>query len=124
MDEPTTFEIDLVLGGVRHVYSVSLDDERVLAERAVRYPKGKESLLFERNRDAVEFGPALRARGRVIAELLRPNAAFLSTAAATNDPTLLPALQMVLAKPAPRRSAQPSPSSRSLGRHAQWFALG
>ena len=33
---PTTFEIDLVLDGVRHVYSVSIDDERVLAERAVR----------------------------------------------------------------------------------------
>jgi uncharacterized protein len=89
-DKATSFEIDLVLGGVRHVYSVSLDDDRVLAERAVRFPKGKESLLFERDRDAVEFGPALRARGRVIAELLRPNAAFLSTAAATNDATLLP----------------------------------
>jgi uncharacterized protein len=87
---PTTFEIDLVLHGVRHLYSVSIDDERVIAERAVRYPKGKESLLFERNSDDIEFGRALRSRGRMIGELLRPNAAFLSTGAATNDETLLP----------------------------------
>jgi uncharacterized protein len=88
--EATTFEIDLVLDGVRHLYSVSLNNDRVLEERAVRFPKGKESLMFERSGDVVEFGPALRARGRMIAELLRPNAAFLSTAAATNDPTLRP----------------------------------
>ena len=90
VDQPSMFEIDLVLDGVRQLYSVSLDDDRVLAERAVRFPKGKESLLFERTGDHIEFGPSLRSRGRVIVELLRPNAAFLSVAAATNDPTLLP----------------------------------
>ena len=88
--EPTEFTIDIVLHGIRHTYTVTVDDERVLHERAVRFPKGKESLLFERNGDQFEFGPALRTRGRMITELLRPNAAFLSTAAATNDPTLLP----------------------------------
>ena len=87
---PSSFEVDLVLDGVRHIYSVGIDDERVLAERAVRFPKGKESLLFERTNDQVAFGPALRSRGRMITELLRPNAAFLSTAAATKDDTLLP----------------------------------
>ena len=79
-----------MLHGIRHTYSVTVNDERVLHERAVRFPKGKESLLFERTLDRFEFGPALRTRGRMITELLRPNAAFLSTAAATNDPTLLP----------------------------------
>ena len=88
--KPTMFEIDLVLGGVRHEYRVELDDERVLVERLVRYPKGKESLLFDRRRDEIEFGPSLRSRGRIIGELLRPNASFLSTAAATNDEVLLP----------------------------------
>jgi uncharacterized protein len=87
---PTSFEIDLVLHGVRHIYSISVNDERIVSERAVRFPKGKESLLFSRDNDTVEFGPAMKTRGRLIAELLRPNAAFLSTAAATNDETLLP----------------------------------
>ena len=87
---PSTYEIDLVLGGVRHLYAVTLTDERVTHERASRFPKGKESLLFERVDDRFDFGPALRARGRMVTELLRPNAAFLSTAAATNDPVLLP----------------------------------
>jgi uncharacterized protein len=53
---PTSFEIDLVLHGVRHVYSITLDDDRIVTERAVRFPKGKESLLFHRDKDKVEFG--------------------------------------------------------------------
>lgn len=89
-DQPTSYEVDLVLDGVRHVYSVTIDDERVLEERAVRYPHGKEALLFRRQGDDLEFGPPLRSQGRWISKLLRPNAAFLSTAAATNDETLLP----------------------------------
>ncbi len=87
---PTTYSIDLVLDGVRHVYAVTIDDDRVLDERAVRFPHGKEALLFHRHADEVDFGPSLRSRGRWISTLLRPNAAFLSTAAATNDETLLP----------------------------------
>ena len=87
---PSTYEIDLVLGGVRHFYSVTMTDEQVTHERATRFPKGKESLLFERVDGRVEFGPALRTRGRMVPEFLRPNAAFLSIAAATNDPALLP----------------------------------
>lgn len=90
IDQPTSYEVDLVLDGVRHVYSVTIDDERVLEERAVRYPHGKEALLFRRQGDELEFGPPLRTQGRWISKLLRPNAAFLSTAAATNEETLLP----------------------------------
>ena len=88
--QPTSYVVDLLLDGVRHVYSIVVDDERVLEERAVRYPHGKEALLFQRRADDLEFGPPLRTQGRWIAKLLRPNATFLSTAAATNDETLLP----------------------------------
>lgn len=91
--EPTRFEIDLVLDGVRHEYGVLFDDHSVLEEFAYWYPKGRPALLFERSRDRVELGAMQRTKGRAILELLRPNALFLSTAASASHAGLLPLYQ-------------------------------
>ena len=88
--EPSRFEVDLVLEGVRYEYGFALDDERVLEEWAYRYPHGKAVRLFHRSDSRVEHGSAERARGRAVEALLRPNALFLSTAASANHPVLLP----------------------------------
>jgi uncharacterized protein len=88
--EPSRFEVDLILEGVRHEYGFSLDDERVLEEWAYRYPHGKAVRLFHRRGDDVELGSVERVKGRAVIELLRPNALFLSTAASANHPVLLP----------------------------------
>ena len=88
--EPSRFEVDLVLEGVRHEYGFALDDERVREEWAYRYPHGKAVRLFHRRGDDVELGSANRVKGRAVMELLRPNALFLSTAASANHPALLP----------------------------------
>ncbi len=88
--EPSRFEVDLVLEGVRFEYGFALDDERVLEEWAYRYPHGKAVRLFHRRDSCVEHGSAERARGRAVEALLRPNALFLSTAASANHPVLLP----------------------------------
>lgn len=85
---PSSFEIDVVVGGVLHGYGFEVDDRRVLREWASRYPHGREALLFEREGDDISFGPTERGRSRAAAKLLRPNALLLSTAAATNHPTL------------------------------------
>lgn len=87
---PSTFEIDLVLHGVRHEYGFRLDDDRVLDEWAYRYPRGRAALIFKREGDSVELGTSDRGKGRAVLELLRSNALFLSTAAAANHPALLP----------------------------------
>lgn len=86
---PSRFEIDFVLRGVRHEYGFALDDEEVSDEWAVHYPHGRAALLFRRSGSNVELGPAIRERGRAATELLRPNALFLSTASAANQPSLL-----------------------------------
>ena len=88
--EPSRFEVDLVLEGVRYEYGFALDDERVREEWAYRYPHGKAVRLFHRWGDDVELGSTDRVKGRAVTELLRPNALFLSTAAAANHPALLP----------------------------------
>jgi AAA15 family ATPase/GTPase len=88
--EPSRFEVDLVLEGVRYEYGFALNDERVQEEWAYRYPRGKAVRLFHRWGDDVELGSAERVKSRAVIELLRPNALFLSTAASANHPVLLP----------------------------------
>ena len=90
VSEASKFEVDLVLHGVRHQYGVTVDNERVLDEWAVSYPKGRSTLLFSRDLDRLEFGASERSKSRAVAEILRPNALFLSTAASANHPVLLP----------------------------------
>lgn len=90
---PSHFEVDLVLQGIRHVYGFIIDDDRVREEWAYRYPRGRATLLFRRDRDNVDLGERNRARGRAVIEILRPNALFLSAAAAANHPDLLPLRQ-------------------------------
>jgi len=87
---PSTYEVELVLHGVRHEYGFSLDSERVIREWARSYPRGRAVLLLQRDGDHIDLGSHLRGRGRATEEILRPNALFLSTAAATNHPLFLP----------------------------------
>lgn len=88
--EPSRFEVDLVLDGVRHEYGFVLDDERVIEEWAYWYPKGRAALIFRREADEIEAGSVERHKTRAVEELLRPNALFLSTAASAKHAALLP----------------------------------
>lgn len=81
---PSTYEIDLVLDGIRHEYGFVVDDQRVVSEFARNYPRGKAVTIFRREGDAVVLGEKDRAKGRAITEILRSNSLFLSAAAAAD----------------------------------------
>lgn len=87
---PSTYEVELVLDGVRYEYGFRLDGERVLEEWARSYPHGRPTLLLAREGDEIQLGTQQRAKGRATEEILRPNALFVSTAAATNHPVFMP----------------------------------
>lgn len=87
---PSTYEVELVLDGVRHEYGFRLDSEQIQEEWARSYPRGRAVLLLHRTGDEVQLGAQRRAKGRATEEILRSNALFLSTAAATNHPLFLP----------------------------------
>jgi uncharacterized protein len=87
---PSTYEIEVVIGGIRHVYGFRLDSERIIEEWARSYTHGRPATLLLREGDQVRLGAQQRATGRAIGKILRPNALFLSTAAATNHPSFLP----------------------------------
>jgi uncharacterized protein len=88
--KPSRFEVDLVLGGICYEYGFIIDDESVREEWVYRYSHGKAARIFHRHGSDMEFGASGRAKSRAVAELLRPNALYLSTAASANHPALLP----------------------------------
>ena len=88
--KPSSFEIEIVLHGVKHDYGFVVDDSRVLEEWAYHYPNGRAALLFHRENDNVHPGATERSRTRAVKDLLRSNALYLSTAAAAHHPLLLP----------------------------------
>ena len=89
-NQPSRFDIDLILEGVRHEYGFIVSDEHVVEEWAYHYPKGRAALIFRRIGDEVEAGSIERQKTRAVQELIRSNALFLSTAASAKHGALLP----------------------------------
>ncbi|HEY8020952.1 MAG TPA: ATP-binding protein [Thermoanaerobaculia bacterium] len=90
---PSRFEIDFLLGGVRHRYGFELDADRVREEWLYAYPSRRQQLWFHRGSQGAapfEFGKSLRGNNRRISALARRNSLFLSAAAENNHPALSP----------------------------------
>ena len=87
---PSSYEVDLVLDGIRFEYGFTLDASRVISEYARHYPRGKSALIFRREGLDVQLGERDRAKGRAVGEILRQNALYLSAAAAADHPGLQP----------------------------------
>lgn len=91
--QPTKLSIDFVTAGERHEYALEFNMERFTREElhAIGAETNRRRLLFTRDdNDRIEYGPSFRGQRKAIEEILRPNSSFISTAAATNNPTLMP----------------------------------
>ncbi|RZU30163.1 hypothetical protein EV284_5120 [Streptomyces sp. BK022] len=79
--EPSSYAVDLLIDGVRHVYGFSAGDGAIEEEWLYSYPKARKRVLFERKGGAVTFGASLTGE-RVAAErIMRANSLYLSAAA-------------------------------------------
>lgn len=91
--EPSLFEVEFLLEGVRYRYGFRLDSQRILAEWLHAFPNRRSQLWFSRDADSwpvFTFGKRLRGKHRTIEPLTRKNSLFLSVAAENNHPALLP----------------------------------
>ena len=79
--EPSRFELDFVIGGVRHHYGFEASDDAFESEWLYTFPKSHRRMLFEREDGKFHFGRGLKGRNAVIADLTRPNSLYLSAAA-------------------------------------------
>ena len=78
---PSHFEMDFILGDVRHHYGFEATDEEFVSEWLFDYPSGRRRTLFERDGGEFRFGRALKGRNHILADLTRENSLFLSAAA-------------------------------------------
>ena len=88
--KPSVYGVDIVIQGVSWQYGFIVDDERVIEEYAYYYPKGRRSLLFDRDKNAIKFGPVLRPLGGSLQDISRSNSLLLSVAGATSNKILAP----------------------------------
>ncbi|WP_101254757.1 AAA family ATPase [Streptomyces barkulensis] len=91
--EPSFFEVDVVIDGVRWTYGFELGRERIEAEWVHSYPRGRRQEWMDRDasRPEVYRWPGNRVRDRNhLAQRTRPNALLLSTAGTDNHPQLSP----------------------------------
>ncbi len=87
-EAPSEFHVDLILDGIRWQYGFEVDDYRVLGEYAYFSPRGRRSLVFERDHEDIRFGPAFRTSGRALERISRHNSLLLSVAGLTDDDIL------------------------------------
>ena len=78
---PSLFEVTMLVDGVRHQYGFVADDEQFVEEWLYAWPHGRRQIWFEREGASFKFGEHLRGENRIIEEVTRPNALFLSVAA-------------------------------------------
>ncbi|WP_043625151.1 AAA family ATPase [Nonomuraea candida] len=94
--DASLFEVDIVLDGDRYVYGFELSDEQVEAEWLHAYPGGqaRRQVWFERDADSGDPfsfpGEGLKGPKESLVSQTRPNALFLTVAAAFNHPHLKP----------------------------------
>jgi hypothetical protein len=90
-EDPSFFEADFFLEGVRYRYGFRLDSQSILGEWLYAYPSRRSQRWFSREEDAAfTFGKQLKGHHRAIEPLTRKNTLFLSVAAENNHPALSP----------------------------------
>ncbi len=101
LDEPTEFEINFIVEGIRYQYGFTATRERVLEEWLFAFPKGARSqhwLSREYNKETQEYkwhlnSDKLKGSRDVWKKATKNNALFISTAAQLNSEQLKPLVE-------------------------------
>lgn len=63
-DQPSIFELHFIHAGIRYQFNLAATRERVISEKLMAFPKGRESLFYERlytvQGESYRFGPLLK----------------------------------------------------------------
>ena len=92
--QPTTFDVTIIVDGVRYQYGFSATSDAVSEEWLYAWPRGRLQTWVERSKTAAgekfKFSDKLRGDKDVWRRATRPDALFLSTAAGLNSVQLKP----------------------------------
>lgn len=86
---PSLFEIEFILEGVRHRYSIEFNRSKIIREELLFYPDKREAKLFMRNKEAeYSYGTHFKGEKKAIEREVKDNELFLSKAANRRDSIL------------------------------------
>jgi AAA15 family ATPase/GTPase len=88
LDTPSAFEITFVQHGTKYQYGFSVNDKLIEEEWLFAWPNHHKQVWFERDQNQYHFGDHLKGSNKLIEEVTRPNALFLSAAAQNNHKQL------------------------------------
>ena len=89
-DQPTTFEVVFLAGGVRYQYGFSATSRVVTEEWLYAWPSGRVQQWIQRGPEGWKFGDKLTGDKEVWRRATRPDALYLSTAVSLNSEKLKP----------------------------------
>lgn len=105
--QPSSFDIDFVVNGVRYHYGFTCNNKVILSEWLYAFPKRKRQIWFFRDHQNFDFGSNLTGRNRVIEEQVGEATLFLSAAAANKHDQLTPIFRFFLQDMHIQGSSQP-----------------
>lgn len=83
---PTEFDVEFIAAdGNEYRFGFAVDDDRVLSEYLHVYKTRRKTVLYERDGDDWYFGDSFRGPASQIRDITRPNALFISAAAAAQS---------------------------------------
>jgi uncharacterized protein len=85
----STYDVEMIAGGVRYAYHVEANDVEVLYEALYSYPERRRRVLFERDGPDIEFRRGLGGLAGT-RELLTPTTLALSAAMRADHPEIQP----------------------------------
>lgn len=84
VNEPTEFEFDYIVDGVKYWYSFAATRERIVEESLYHAPKGQKAQVFVRKGQKFSFTED-KAKRKLISETVAENQLFFSVACTMND---------------------------------------
>jgi len=94
--KPSSFEINVIIEGIRYEYGFSLDRQKVVSEFLIVYPKGSAQRWFDRTFDETKNEYIWKHSSvnfkldKDLRDKTRPNSLFISTGAQFNNVQLMP----------------------------------
>jgi uncharacterized protein len=88
--EPSSFEVTFLNGGIRYRYGFVVSCDRFVEEWLHAWPKKRQQSWFTRDVDEFKFGEHLKGENRVVEQVTRANALFLSAAVQHRHEQLAP----------------------------------
>lgn len=95
VDQPSVFEVHFIHAGIRYQFELSATEKRVVKERLVAFPKGVETLLYDRQHEEIgdqyTYGETLEGGADLIEtwrKLTPPSVLFIAQAVANSNEEL------------------------------------